>query len=400
MYLAARALRRILLALACVLAGTPTLAQSVPQPAQEEAAAPPQLAADLFETVAYVPVAVQVPAGGVRSGEMILTHYKPPGDGPFPVLVALHGRGSDRAKPGRWRYLDIARHWTRRGFAVFVPTRLGYGDTGLHPDPESTGPCNHKRFEIAAEAAASQALAAIEFAIRQPWVERNRVIVMGQSVGGFATIATLGKNHPSVIAGINFAGGAGGDPKERPGNPCQGDRLGAVYAGAGRANAGATPSLWLYAENDNYWGLSLPRLWHAAYTGAGGKAKFVMFPPLGNEGHALLRNGRQLWRPVVDAFLAQLGIALPSSANAPPATRFAALDDASKLPLVTAEVKENGYRRFLATDLPRAFAIGPSGEWSYVSGANAIKRALERCAGYAKLECKLYAVDDAVVWAP
>ncbi len=395
-----KAVRRILLALAGVLVAVPAWAQTNSQPALEEAPAPPQLAADLFETIAYVPVTVQPLVGGLRSGEMIITHYKPPGDGPFPALIALHGRGSDRAKPGRWRYLDIARHWTRRGFAVFVPTRLGYGDTGLQPDPESTGPCNGKRFEVAAEAASRQVLATIDFAVAQPWIDKSKVIVKGQSVGGFAAIATVGKNHPSVIASINFAGGAGGDPKTRPGNPCQGERLGAVYAAAGSANAGATPTLWLYAENDNYWGQTLPRRWHAAFTEAGGQAEFVMFPPLGNEGHALLRNGRHLWRPAVDRFLGQLGIAVPKSANAPPPSRFAGLDDVGKLPHVSAEVKENGYRRFLAADVPRAFAIGPRGEWSYVSGDSAIKRALERCAGYAKLECKLYAVDDAVVWAP
>ncbi|MGL5003317.1 MAG: alpha/beta hydrolase family protein [Casimicrobium sp.] len=387
---------------ACALASMHAFAQPANLQSQEEGAAPPQLASDLFEAIAKVPVTVQPMFGDKRSGDMIVTHFKPPGDGPFPAVIMHHGRAQDneRANPGRWRYLDIARYWTRRGFAVFVPTRLGYGDTGLEPDPEFTGPCNQKRYDVAADSATIQSIAAVDFAIKQSWVDKTKVIVMGQSMGGFTTIATMGKKHPSVIAGINFAGGGGGDPVGRRADPCQYSRIGDVYAQAGKANAGATPMLWLYAENDNYWGKSIPRKWHEAYTSAGGKAQFEMFPPIGSEGHSMIGTGRNYWRPVVDKFVAQFGFNAPKSSNAPAATNFAALDDASKLPNVKPDVKENGYKRFLNADVPRAFAIGPKGEWSFMSGDDAMKRALERCASFAKAECKLYAVDDAVVWVP
>jgi dienelactone hydrolase len=367
---------------------------------QEEGVSTPQLATDLNEAIAKIPVTVQPLFGDSRSGEMIVTHFKPPGDGPFPVVIMHHGRAQDneRANPGRWRYTDIVRYWTRRGFAVFVPTRLGYGDMGLEPDPEFTGPCNQKRYDVAAKAASIQSIAAIDFAIKQPWADKNKVIVMGQSMGGFTTVATMERKHPSVIAGINFAGGGGGDPKNRSRDPCSYAQLGSVFASAGKANAGATPMLWLYAENDNYWGASIPRKWHDAYVSAGGKAEFVMFPPIGSEGHSMIGTGRNLWRPVVDKFIAQFGIKAPKSVNAPAASNYAALDDASKLPNVKQDVKDNGYKRFLNTDVPRAFAIGPKGEWNFQSGDDAIKRTLERCAQTAKTECKLYAVDDAVVW--
>jgi hypothetical protein len=101
---------------------------------------------------------------------------------------------------------------------------------------------------------------------------------------------------------------------------------------------------------------------------------------------------------VVDKFIVSLGIQTPRSEDAPPKTSFAALEDISKLPLVRPDVRETGYRRFLSTDVPRAFAIGPKGEWSFQSGTNAINRTLERCAQTAKTACKLYAVDDSVVW--
>jgi dienelactone hydrolase len=367
--------------------------------AQEEGgAAPAQLAADLNEAIAKVKVTVQPIFGDPRSGEMIVSHFKPTGDGPFPAVVMQHGRGTDRATPGRWRYLNIVRYWTRRGFAVFVPTRLGYGETGLEPDPEETGSCNAKRYEIAAASVSVQARAAVEFAAAQSWVDKSKVILMGQSMGGFATIAAMEQKIPGVIAGINFAGGGGGDPVARRENPCGAFQLGNLFGNAGKANAGTTPMLWVYAENDLYWGPSLPKKWHEAYVSAGGKAQLATLPPVGTDGHAMIGTGFALWRPVVDQFIATLGFIAPKTANPPVATNFAPLAEASKLPLVKQETKDVGYRRFLNADLPRAFAIGPKGEWSFLSGEGAMARTLERCATAAKADCKLYAVDDAVVW--
>jgi dienelactone hydrolase len=343
---------------------------------------------------------VQPIFGDPRQGEIIVTHFRPKGDGPFALVVMNHGRSSkDRANPGRVRLLDIARYWTRRGAAVIVPTRLGYGDTGLEPDPEETGPCDRKRYDVAARNTNAQLDAVLDFATKQPWVDAKRIIVMGQSMGGFATVAYMGQKHPGVIAGINFAGGGGGDSEQRKANPCRYDQLSKVFEDAGKANAGATPMLWLYSRNDLYWGESIPRQWHEAYTAAGGKARFEMLPAVGEDGHRLITIGRRYWRPIVDAFVEPLGLRAPKSESAPPATSFAAIDDASKLPRVRQETKDVGYRRFLEADLPRAFAIGPKGEWAFISGDDAMKRTLERCAQTAKADCKLYAVDDAVVWA-
>ncbi len=367
--------------------------------AQEEGGIPSaQLATDLRETIAKVTVTMQPIFGDARAGEMIVTHFRPQGEGPFPAVVMHHGRGTDRATPGRWRYLNVVRYWTRRGFAVFVPTRLGYGETGLEPDPEETGNCNAKRYDVMAASAKTQSKAAIDFAVAQVWVERSKVIVMGQSVGGFTTITTMAHKHPSVIAGINFAGGAGGDPINRRANPCDAFKLGTLIGDAGKANGGTTPMLWLYAENDLYWGASLPKKWHEAYVSAGGKAQMAMLPPIAADGHTLIGAGFGQWRPVVDQFIASLGFAAPKTTNAPNPTGFARIDDSSKLPLVKQEMKDTGYPRFLNVDLPRAIAIGPKGEWNFQSGEGAMTRALERCANTAKADCKLYAVDDSVVW--
>jgi hypothetical protein len=161
------------------------------------------------------------------------------------------------------------------------------------------------------------------------------------------------------------------------------------------------PMLWLYAENDKYWGSELPRKWHAAYTGAGGRAELTIFPPVDDDGHKLIDRGFRLWRPVVDKFMISLGFPEPRSANAPEPSGYAGLEEASKLPFVKDPVKLDGYQKFLDADLPRAFAIAPTGNWAWRSGVgDAMEQALASCARAAKGACKLYAVDDKVVWKP
>ncbi len=79
------------------------------------------------------------------------------------------------------------------------------------------------------------------------------------------------------------------------------------------------------------------------------------------------------------------------------APAFAPIDDISKLPWVGDDGRE-GYRRFLAGDSPRAFAISDKGRWVRVNAVRGAARlAMDRCQSYGG-RCRLYAVDDSVVW--
>ena len=95
--------------------------------------------------------------------------------------------------------------------------------------------------------------------------------------------------------------GSGGDPKGRPQNPCSQPALERTFQAYG-AQA-KVPMLWIYTENDMYFGPQLPRQWHAAFTKAGGKASFVQFPPHGEDGHSLFTRFPQVWQPAVSEFL-------------------------------------------------------------------------------------------------
>ena len=79
------------------------------------------------------------------------------------------------------------------------------------------------------------------------------------------------------------------------------------------------------------------------------------------------------------------------------APAFAPIDDVGMLPWVGEDGRE-GYRRFLAGDSPRAFAISDKGRWIRVNAVRGAARlAMDRCQSFGG-RGRLYAVDDAVVW--
>lgn len=372
---------------------------SLPAFAQAKPKEPPQLAEDLRETVAKVRVTVPLPSGAKYTGQMVVTYYRPQTDGPYPIVIFNHGRSGTkdaRAETPRFRHLAIARYFVRRGFAVFAPTRLGYGESGVEIDPEMTkGSCNDPDYHAAMEAMLIQTLATANFAKTFPWADGNRIVVGGQSYGGFAAIGASASKQLSALGAINFAGGAGGLLK-KPGHPCGPSQIAAAIASAGKQ--AKAPMLWLYAENDSLWGAELPRKWYAAYVKAGGKAEMIMFPPVGDDGHQLIGTAFRQWRPLADRFLQKLGFPVPHTPDAPSATDFARLEDAEKVPYVRA--RTDGYQKFLDADVPRAFVVSTKGAWAWRSGENSAERALQACREHSTGYCHLYAVDDAVVFKP
>ena len=206
------------------------------------------------ESVVRVPVQVDLENGGQARGELVVTVFTPQGEGRHPLMVISHGRAGDaagRAKLGRARYATAARYFTDAGFVVAVPVRLGYGATG-GPDLENSGPCGDRRFTPMFNRAASEIAQVIEAMARRPDVDPANVVALGQSVGGGSTVALAAAGPAGVRAAINFAGGSGGDPVKSPGKPCGPERLQETYAGY--AATTRMPMLWIYTENDLYWG--------------------------------------------------------------------------------------------------------------------------------------------------
>lgn len=261
----------------------------------------------VVEDVVQLPVEVVDRFHRAHRQTITLTVFRDDARDLAPFLILNHGRAANaerRAALGRARFGANAAYFVERGFAVFVPTRMGYGVTG-GPDVEDSGPCNNKDYTIAFNIAAAQNLAVIDFAKSQPYVDGKRGVLVGQSVGGATTLALAARNIAGVLAGINFAGGGGGNPDTRPENPCAPQQLASTYADYGKTTR--TPILWLYSENDRYWGKTLPREWFERYQAAGAAAEFVPLPAHGKDGHASFTANPRAWRPAVERFLKAQG---------------------------------------------------------------------------------------------
>ncbi|WP_317205556.1 hypothetical protein [Janthinobacterium sp.] len=82
---------------------------------------------------------------------------------------------------------------------------------------------------------------------------------------------------------------------------------------------------------------------------------------------------------------------------APHATHFAEIADAAAIPYVLDEGRAI-YNKFLLMGKPKAFVIAPDGAASVTGGGeDPLQRAMASCSKLHK-ECRLYAVDDEVVW--
>jgi dienelactone hydrolase len=261
----------------------------------------------LVEETVQIPVEVKGVSWIAHRQSITLTIFRDDGLGKSPFLILNHGRAvnaSGREKLGRARYSENSAYFVGKGFAVFVPTRVGYGVTG-GPDVEDTGACNRKNYLPAFEAAAAQSIAVIEYAKSKSYVDGNRGIVLGQSFGGATAVALAARNIDGVLGAINFAGGGGGNPDTSPGNPCAEYLLRELFADYGKK--ARTPMLWLYSQNDKYFGNEYPPLWCDAFKKEGGVAQYVQLPAHGKDGHGSFTSNPNAWKPHVEPFLKSIG---------------------------------------------------------------------------------------------
>lgn len=263
--------------------------------------------AGMVEQVFDVDVTATSMYGRSYSQAIKVTLFRDDAKARSPFMVLNHGRAANPAdfvKLGRAKYTANSTYFVSRGFAVFVLTRMGYGVSGGE-DVEYTGTCAVRNYPAGYEAAAAQSLKVIELARSLPYIDASRGIVVGQSYGGATSIALAAKNAEGVVAAINFAGGGGGDPIGRPGNPCRPDLLEDMFASFGAKSK--IPTLWLYSENDKYFGKTHPREWFDAFRRKGGSGDFVQLPANGDDGHGSFTRNPAGWRPAVEDFLRKNG---------------------------------------------------------------------------------------------
>ncbi len=251
---------------------------------------------------------VRVPGPG--GSTLVATVMRPPGEARSPLVVINHGSPADssqRFKMERPRFTALSSWFLSRGYVVALPLRRGYGETG-GDWAEGYGLCDAPDYYRAGLQGAADIRATIDFMRAQPYVAPDRTIVVGQSAGGWATIALSSRNPPGVAAMINFAGGRGGHQKLAGGGIGNCTPRALVDAAARYGATARVPMLWIYAENDSFFEPSLAKRMVEAYDGAGGKAMYRPVGAFGRDGHSLAgsSNGNSVWGPLIESFLAGL----------------------------------------------------------------------------------------------
>ena len=261
----------------------------------------------VVEEVIEVPVSVKTIYGRQTNQTIKVTIFRDDQRVKAPYLVLNHGRpanDADFAKMKRQRFPENSKYFVSLGFVVFVPTRVGYGESG-GPDVEYSGHCDSRNYAPVYDAAADQTVSVLKSAVNLPYVDSSRGIVVGQSFGGMTSITLSTKEVPGLVGAVNFAGGGGGSPAEHPEKPCSAYLLTKLFKSYGATSK--IPTLWLYSENDRYWGSKLPREWFSEFIEAGGKGQFIQLPLYKDNGHGIFTGNPDAWKPDFEKFIRGLG---------------------------------------------------------------------------------------------
>ena len=125
--------------------------------------------------------------------------FRPEGDGPFPVVVTVHGGPESQWQP--WYssgFGALTQYLVARGYAVAAPNvrgSTGYGKRFEHLDDIE------KRLDSVADLASLHAWLAA-----RPEIDGSRAVVYGRSYGGYMVLAALAFQPELWAAGIEFVG--------------------------------------------------------------------------------------------------------------------------------------------------------------------------------------------------
>ncbi len=274
-----------------------------------------------------------------------LTVLYPTGTGPFPVMVFNHGDVEPESPWVEFRQrmvnMVVAREFLNFGWAVAFPSRMGVGfSDGLYSIEQVRDDFNPT---YKAQVHASEIAPVLQYLPRLPLLDMRRVVLGGQSAGGYAVMYLAGMNLPGVVGVINFSGGrtdagtytpppytltktetvrktSGLTSRETTTVSKTQIRRSPVNVPASQMNqimidgfaefgkTSRVPGLWLFAENDSRYSATTIREAHKAFTQAGGQATLLLFPASMDDGHFIYQSP-ELWRPALRNYLQSLGTA-------------------------------------------------------------------------------------------
>jgi dienelactone hydrolase len=266
------------------------------------------VAAEVIVTEVAVPITVP-DVSGPRTLRLAAVEYRPDKPGRLPAIVLSHGAPGDARARAAYtgRYPVLSAVFVDWGFVVLSPVRRGYGRSD-GAFAEDYGSCYAPEYVHAGLETARDIEAAMTYLAERPYVDATRIVLVGQSAGGWGSLAAASRADLKIRGVVNFAGGRGGKRWNIPNDNCAPERL--IEAAGVLARTTDAPSVWLYTENDQYFGPTLSRRMHEAYIARGGRATFHLLPAIGSDGHQLIgfKQGVALWKDKVEAFLQRIGV--------------------------------------------------------------------------------------------
>jgi dienelactone hydrolase len=272
----------------------------------------------VIETEMTLPATFRGGFGITQRADLDALMIRPDDQQRHPLALLNHGMTTEPGERHGMSVADMrpqALEFVRRGWATLILMRRDYGKSGGHFAEDITGTyCGSLGFEDEGDAAAEDLREAIRLVSGLPYLDMSKVISVGVSGGGFATVALTA--HPpappaNLVAGISFAGGEGSSTE---GMFCSFQELVQAFAHYGRKSR--VPMLWVYAVNDHFFGPGLAKDFLTAFNGAGGHADFVAAPAFGDEGHYLFgEDGIPIWTRYVDDFFARHDLAAAPPVN-------------------------------------------------------------------------------------
>jgi dipeptidyl aminopeptidase/acylaminoacyl peptidase len=261
----------------------------------------------------------------------------PPGPGPHPVLLTVHG--GPFAQYG-WTLFDETQAYVEAGYAVVKCNprgSSGYGQAHGRVIKEHMG-----------ELDADDVLAFLDAALEDPALDASRVGIMGGSYGGFMTTLLLGRTD-RFVAGISER--AFNDPVSFVGSSDIGFFFPDEYVGTDPARVAEqspmahahkirTPTMVIHSEEDWRCPLEQGTRLYVELKRRGVPTELLLFP---GEGHELSRSGRPKHRLArLEHVLRWWGRWLPTPQNTSAA---GALPAASGPATVPPAASENGAGR-------------------------------------------------------
>lgn len=121
--------------------------------------------------------------------------YKPPGAGPFPAIIDVHGGPTAQSKRA---YIGFRQYAVSKGYVVLVPNvrgSTGYGKSYLRLDNLDLG-----------GGPLQDIVACKRWLVQNAAVAADRVVVMGGSYGGYMALAAEAFTPDEFVANVDFFG--------------------------------------------------------------------------------------------------------------------------------------------------------------------------------------------------